>query len=310
MDEVVTLVGLGPTRLFDEIVAAHPTIRFYRFPNASAALAEVSPDTTILAAPGDINTAPLLAKLPRLKWIQALSAGIDGIADVIPPDVVVTNLRGVTKDTVAEQALALLLALRRILPNAPTTPRSQTVGLRPLGGDRHLIVGYGSIGREIGRLSAAFGMDVTGLRLRPDPARPEERSYAELDDWLSWADVVTLACPLTPQTQNLLNRSRIDRLAPHAMIINIARAQVLDQAALLDALADGRLAGAGLDVTDPEPLPADHPLLALPNVVITPHIAGDLPDAGTRAITIFRENLTRYLAGLPLTHPVDRRLGY
>ncbi len=279
-----------------------------KFYEPTADLADtIDPAVTILAAGGSRHTAVLCRKLPHLRWLQTFSAGIDGVVHNLPGDVAITTVKGLSQEAVAEHALALLLDLVRIRPNAPTTPRGHEVPLHTLSGMTHLIVGYGHIGEQIGHLSKAFGMTVRALRNHPGP---NEWGFSSLDGLLESADVVTLACPLTEQTRHLMNTERFLHMQPHGILINIARAEVVDQSALVAALEEKSLAGAGLDVTDPEPLPSGHPLLKMRNVVVTPHVAGNLPDYFDRAATILIENLERDSQGQTLRNLVVREDGY
>lgn len=267
-------------------------------------------ETTVLAGTGLRPRMAAIERLRRLRWVHVFAVGVDGVVEHLPAGVTLTNSAGFNADTVAEHALALLLAVRRIAANPPTAPRSALHPIPPLAGDRHLIIGFGHIGQALGRMSEALGMTVRGVRTRPDPSDPRQVGLAQLEGELAQADVITLACALTPATRRLMNRERIARLKPTAVMVNIARAGVIDQDALLEALAGEAIFGAGLDVTEPEPLPTDHPLLTLPRVVVTPHVAGNLPDYRERTLAQFAQNLDRYLAGKPLLWQVDRTHGY
>jgi phosphoglycerate dehydrogenase-like enzyme len=279
-----------------------------RFYEPGPDLAEsVDPHITIMAAGGSHSTALLCAKLPDLRWLQTFSAGIDGVVHDLPPNVVITTVKGLSQVAVAEHAMALLLGLVRIRPNAPTTPRDQEVPLHTLSGMTHLIVGYGHIGEQIGQFSQAFGMTVRALRNHPGP---REWGFASLDGLLESADVVTLACPLTEQTWHLMDAERFGHMQSHAILINIARAEIVDQGALVNALAGKKIGGAGLDVTTPEPLPLHHPLLEMRNVIVTPHVAGNLPDYFDRAAAILIENLERDYHHQGLRNLVTRTDGY
>lgn len=313
MPKIATLVGSMTAGQVAALQARFPQVSFHVFPRLRDAVEAFSEDTEILVANGSAyksedSPASLMLQMPRLRWIQALSAGVDGIAPYVPPGVEITNVRGMHREAVAEHALGLLLTVERVLPfQSGRGPRG---GVRPLDGRTHVIVGFGSIGQEIGRLSEAFGMRVMGVRRHPDSGDGRQFAMSELDRLLPEADVVTMACALTPETRRLLNAERLALLSPQAVVINIARAQVIDQEALVAALTAGRIGGAGLDVTDPEPLPPDHPLRAFSNVAVTPHIAGVMPDYSERALSIFSNNLERYLEGGPLFNVVDRELGY
>jgi phosphoglycerate dehydrogenase-like enzyme len=225
----------------------------------------------------------------------------------------VTNIRGVFGMAMAEYALAYMLAhaqdVRGILarqsrrswePFEPALLRDRTAG----------IVGLGSVGREIARRCAAFGMRVIGLKRGPGDVPEVERVYtvAEIAGFLPACDYLVTVVPHTAETTNLLNAERLRLLKPHCVYINIGRGNVVDLDALTEALRARRIAGAALDVFPEEPLPASHPLWELDNVFITPHVSGvNRPSDVTDA---FLANLARYLAGEPLLNEVDLARGY
>jgi phosphoglycerate dehydrogenase-like enzyme len=215
----------------------------------------------------------------------------------------------------------MLLALTRDLPvhlagRAQGSWNREGSGvLRPIAlKDRTLlVVGLGGIGTEIARRGHGFDMHVLGIRRGDDPA-PEfvERigKPQDLVALLPQADVVAIAVPLTAETTRLFDRAAFAAMKPGSFLVNIARGQVVDTDALLAALTSGKLAGACLDVTDPEPLPKNHPLWKLPNVVITPHVSSTSELTDDRRWALFRENLRRFDAGEPLLNVVDKRAGY
>jgi phosphoglycerate dehydrogenase-like enzyme len=180
------------------------------------------------------------------------------------------------------------------------------------------LIGYGPIGRRIAQLAHALGMEVRVLRRSGAAASPEDaaapvaRFYGpgELHNLLGASDNVVLAAPLTAETRGLIDAAAFAAMRPNAVLINIGRGSLVVQAALITALETGTIAGAGLDVTDPEPLPADSPLWHLPNVLITPHVAGSNPYYNARATALFCDNLRRYLDGIPLRNRVDPARGY
>ena len=183
----------------------------------------------------------------------------------------------------------------------PKLLRGQTVG----------ILGLGNIGREIARLCGAFGMKVIGLRRSAGPERPfpeVDRVYPreQLHQLLAESDFVVLALPLTKETRGLIGEPELRSMKPSAFLINVARGAVVDEGALIRALEEKRIAGAGLDVFIQEPLPPDSRFYELPNVIFSPHISGEMPDYESRATEIFCENLRRYIAGEPFLHEVDK----
>ncbi|MGE0555332.1 MAG: D-2-hydroxyacid dehydrogenase [Gemmatimonadales bacterium] len=261
----------------------------------------------------------------NLKWVQARSAGVDHVLSVPGlggrDDLIVTNFRAVHGPAIADHVFAMLLALTRDLPHRLADQaegrwnRSGPSVLPPvaLEGRTLLVVGLGGIGTEIARRGHGFGMRVLGIRRSDDPG-PDfvERvgKAADLPAFLAESDVVALAVPLTAETEGMIDSTALATMRPGGYLLNIARGQVVDQDALLAALRSGRLAGAGLDVTDPEPLPADHPLWRQPNVVITPHVASRAELTTERGEALLAENLRRFGAGEPLLNVVDKRAGY
>ena len=175
-----------------------------------------------------------------------------------------------------------------------------------------LILGLGHIGQEIARRAAAFGMRVIGSRRRPAPLAGLARVVGE-DAWralLPEADYLVIAAPLTSATRGMLDAAALALMRPSAYLVNIARGEIIDTAALIAALEQGRLAGASLDVLPEEPLPSEHPLWRTPNVWITPHISSSSPRTSERAIAIFLENVRRDMAGQPFVNLVDQQAGY
>ncbi len=276
-------------------------------------------------------------RLPRLKWIQAHSAGVDFLLDtpVWESDVIITTASGIHPVPMAEHALAMMLHFRWRVGEMLfwqqrgewPTERWDKFARPELRGSTLGIVGYGAIGRELGRLAKALGMRLlaanrsgtrhpfTGFTLPhtgdPEAALPEKiYPIAELTAMLPECDYVVVLAPLTPETRHLFNAETFAAMKPGAFFFNLARGGLVDEAALVEALYSGRIAGAGLDVFETEPLPADSPLWRLENVLISPHVAGFTPHYDERASDLFAENLRRYRAGEPLLNRVDRARGY
>ncbi len=256
-------------------------------------------------------------KARNVKWYQANAAGPDAYLKpgVFAPEVIVTSAVGAYGLAVGEHCFAMTLALLKRLPGYRDAQhahvwRSQGQ-VRTLRSARVLVLGLGDIGETYGRLCHGCGSHVTGLRRHPgdtpdylDALLPIER----LDTLLPEADIVALFLPESESTIGLLNKERIDMMKPGALVINGGRGTVLDTAALCAALHIGALGGAGLDVTDPEPLPPQHPLWDEPNALITPHVAGGfhLPETVERIVDIAAENLRRYQSSEPLINRMDR----
>lgn len=256
----------------------------------------------------------LLACARRLRWFQNMGAGVERVlVPELPPRVTVTRTPGIFGSWMAEYTLGWCLWVTQRMEMFRGQQRArQWMPVDPsrLSGRTLCVVGLGDIGRSVARAARAFGMAVEGVsrsgRGVPE-AGPVYRTGARRQA-LARADFVVLTVPLTAGTRGLIGRRELEAMKPTAWLINIARGPVVDEAALLEALRAQRIAGAVLDVFDTEPLPAEHPLWGLDNVVITPHISG--PSTPAEIAPIFNDNLRRYLAGRRLRHLVNRRRGY
>lgn len=261
-------------------------------------------------SPGELDE--LLDAHGRVRWVQLPWAGVEPFLDVIDERVTWTNGKGVYAEPVAEHALALLLAgFRHVAGYAREQTWSGPVG-RNLLGARVTILGGGQITRSLLRLLAPFGCRTTVVRQHVEPL--EGADHVVGSDQISFAladtDALVLALALTPETRGMVDADLLAGLPHHAWVVNVARGGHIDTDALVEALQAGTLGGAGLDVTDPEPLPDDHPLWAMPNVVITPHV-GNTPAMGRPLLAArVAENVRRFTEGEPLLGPVDPSLGY
>jgi len=269
--------------------------------------------------------ADILAAGPRIRWIQGFFAGVESCV-AVPAlrerGVLLTNMQRAQSPVIAEHALALMLALARGVDMAVTRQARSEWGdraiesggrLRVLKGKTLLVVGLGGIGTEVARRAHALGMRVIATRASGRTG-PEFVSYVGLPEELpklaAEADVIVNALPLTPATRASFDARIFGAMKPSAFFINVGRGGTVVTPALVQALQSGALAGAGLDVTDPEPLPPDHPLWKTSNVIITPHVAAQ-SDLGTRTTwEIVRENLRRYVAGERMLSVVDIERGY
>jgi phosphoglycerate dehydrogenase-like enzyme len=270
--------------------------------------------------------AEVLASAPALHWVHFMWAGVEGqlFPEARASDVVITNSAGVFGPAMADHILALMLAFARRLNictrrsahelwHVEGARGSVTDGIGELLGATLGIVGYGGIGRELAVRAKGFGMRVLALKRRPGDGL-EHADVAMgpdgLDELLAESDYVAVCCALTEETRGLIGTRELSLMKPTAVIANVARGAVIDQDALVEALREGRIAGAGLDVTSPEPLPEDSPLWAMENVIITPHVAGASPLTRGRQFDLLRENVRRFTAGEELLNVVDKELGY
>ncbi|MBU4372191.1 MAG: D-2-hydroxyacid dehydrogenase [Proteobacteria bacterium] len=261
----------------------------------------------------------LPARTDRLKWIQVMTAGIDRLPEeILKSGIRVANASGLHGAAMGEVVLEMMLMFVKDAPACmrmkqgrewrryrPGLLRDRTVG----------VLGLGAVGKEIARLCKAFGMKVIGIRRSGGAASPipdVDRVYPRerLPELLAESDFLVLALPLTKETEGMIGEKELRGMKPTAFLINVARGAIVDEGALIRALEEKWIAGAGLDVFTREPLPPESPFYTMPNVLFSPHISGDIPDYELRAVDVFCENLRRYLAGDPFLHEVDREKGY
>jgi phosphoglycerate dehydrogenase-like enzyme len=250
----------------------------------------------------------------RLRWLQLLTQGFENAqAHGVPAGVTVTNAGDAYSPAVAMHAVALLLVAQRRFPAMLANQlqgawdRSMSTAMTSPAGATVAICGFGSIGQEIARLVRAFGARVIALTrsARPHALADESLPIGQLHEVLPRSDAVVLALPLEASTRHLVGARELALCRRTAVLVNISRGGIVDTAALVEALRSGAIAGAGLDVTDPEPLPAGHPLWAAPNLLISPHVAGAAGKAGfDRLADVAAGNVERFLAGQPLAHVV------
>lgn len=298
-------------------------------PNVRCVIPESVEDALRLApqaqgANGRHCTPEFLAAADQLVWVQCPSAGVawllerDAIRD--RDEIVLTNMQGIHGPAIAEHVFGMLLTLTRDigfhqLPAQRGAWERNGSGREAiaLSGKTLLVVGLGGIGREVARRAKGFDMEVLATRRsrKEPPAYVDRQGVAEdLDDMLSLADVVVLCVPLTDETEGMINERTLGLMKPGAYLVNIARGKVVDTDALVAALDSGHLAGACLDVTEPEPLTPGHRLWSMPNVVITPHVASRASLTGERRRALLEANLQRFGAGEPLLNVVDKTAGY
>jgi phosphoglycerate dehydrogenase-like enzyme len=300
-----------------------PGVRFSKARSADE-LASVLPSCRVLVSNNTAYT-PEVGHLVRrhahrLEWIQFTTTGIDtAMRSGLPAGAMITNMRGVRAEVLATHAMALLLGVMRGLHSfEPLRARRQwernamTPFTRALEGGTLVVAGLGSIGRSIARKARAFEMRVVGVSRQGRSVPHCERvvPHTQFREVLPEADVLVLALPLTEETFHLLGRNELTRMKPGAVVVNIARGGLIDEPALIAALQQGRLGGAGLDVVESEPLAPDNPLWTMQNVVLTPHIGGRCgAEQNHRLAAFLADNLRRFQAGRELRNRVDGRTG-
>jgi phosphoglycerate dehydrogenase-like enzyme len=249
------------------------------------------------------ETVRLATRMPALRVVQLMSAGADVWVGGLAPEVTLCDGRGVHDSSTSEWAAAAILSCTRGFPGFVRAQAESRWTYGPtdeLAGKRVLVVGAGSIGAALAARLAPFEVEVTLVARR---AREGVHAASELPKLLPQADIAVLLVPLTPQTRGMVDADFLAALPDGALLVNAARGPIVDIAALIDEVSRGRIRAA-LDVTDPEPLPADHPLWTLPNVLLTPHVAGSVPGLRRRAYKLVGEQLRRYAAGEPLDNVV------
>jgi phosphoglycerate dehydrogenase-like enzyme len=259
--------------------------------------------------------------MPKLRWVHTFSAGVDRYVPVLAGHerIQLTNNSGAYDIPIAEHVIAMIFAAAKKVPeHLAAQGRHEWQRESPheeIRGATLVILGLGSIGTELARLATGVGMRVIGIRRDPRSDRPVpgvERILPpdRLIEAAREADYLTVTAPLTPQTKGMVSAEVLRALKPTAWVINIARGPIVDEAALVAALAEKRIGGAALDVFDTEPLPADSALWSLENAIITPHISNSSPRLRERSLALVTENVRRFKAGEPLLNLVDRTIGY
>ncbi|HYG97977.1 MAG TPA: D-2-hydroxyacid dehydrogenase [Terriglobales bacterium] len=329
----------APSWFSERLARAFPDIEFEQFDDYTAAEPHL-PQADVIVTWSLHSEQVQLAN--RLRWIHSPAAAVHQlmIPEIVNSDIVITNASSVHGPVVAEHVIAVVMTLAKRLRSAfryqqqhvwsqqelwNERPRPREIGGATLG-----VVGLGSIGGEVARRALALGMKVVAVREHPDKELPEYLRAAQdfsssqygndpglivcgsfdLDRMLSESDYVVLAAPLRENTKALMNAERIAKMRREAYLVNVARGQLVDEQALAEALREGRIAGAALDVFEHEPLSADSPLWDMPNVLITPHSAALTERLWERHYELVVENLKRFLVGRPLTSVVDKMKGY
>ena len=314
----IVVAGLSPAEVSELKDTAEAN--FVPVEDAAEALGEIADADALLG----ICSQELVQAAEQLRWIQVYSAGVDRyrFPELLSSDITLTNLKILQGPEIADHALALLLALTRRLNELIPQRETQEWPIleyrttrRPieLHGKTAVVIGFGGIGTQIGQRAAAFGMKVIAVDPKDIPflffmehaVRPDQ-----LHEVLPLADVVFMAAPHTPESERMMGTAEFELMKQGSYFIAVSRGKTYDKGVLVKALDEQRLAGAGLDVTDPEPLPKGDPLWGFENVVITPHIAGQSDHIRDRRQALLKENVRRFVDGAPLLNVVDKQKGY
>jgi D-2-hydroxyacid dehydrogenase (NADP+) len=311
----ILITGLPETTVEELRKSAPPSVSIVS-PTPSQVNAEIVDADALIAT--QLNRAELQAA-KQLKWVHIMNSGVEGIAPVFKnTDITLTNLKVVLGPEVADHAMALLLSLTRgLYQTIPAKgkwemPRNLSQ-LTDLRGKTAVIVGVGGIGTNIAERAAGFGMNIIGVDPKdaaPSPVIKQMVKPNQLDTVLPLADVVFITVPETDTTKGMIGATQFREMKRGAYFIAVSRGTIYSMDGLIEVLNNHHLAGAGLDVTDPEPLPANHPLWRIENVVITPHIAGASDVSLSRVTEMLKENIRRFAAGEPLLNVVDKEKGY
>jgi len=313
MTGLIVAHHLGPA--VSGILSAHPSVAEARAIDLSRRW-DLPTDADVLfvlhsATEPEAHDVPPPAGWPgKVRFVQLASSGSDGYPDWLGDGPVVASAAGTTAPAIAEFALTAMLMVEKRLPasvvrDGAWTPQSEIID-RPLGtldGRVLGLLGLGEIGGRVAALARAFGMEVLAHRRNPAPV--DGVRLVPLDELLRRADHLVVAAPLTAETAGLIGVEALAKVKPGVHLVNVARGGIVDSNALVAALEDGRIGFASLDVTDPEPLPAGHPLWRAPNVRVTPHIAWSSPRTGQRLFGLFADNLGRFARGERLVNQLD-----
>jgi phosphoglycerate dehydrogenase-like enzyme len=331
------LTILAPLMMFAALLPAADTRKILvtgMTPEAVQELQSVTPEVRVVAAEreqlvkeivdadaifGTINPQ-LFHAAHKLRWVQIYSAGVETyrFPEFINSDIILTNCKIIQGPEIADHALALLLALTRDINKIiPTRSKEEWAkgSYHPieLRGKTAVIIGVGGIGQQIAQRASAFGMRVIGVDPKDIPLNPyvSKMVYPDkLDSVLPEADVVFISAPHTPQSEGMMGAKQFSLFKKGSYFIAVSRGKLYNTDALVKALDERRLAGAGMDVTNPEPLPKGHPLWKFDNVIITPHIAGQSDGIDARRMELMKENIIRFVKGEPMLNVVDKIKGY
>jgi phosphoglycerate dehydrogenase-like enzyme len=313
----VVLTTLGHTDL-DDLRASFPGVTFVPATTPEEQLREIGDADALYGMP----TREAFRAAKRLRWVHRPGTGVDDIGripELVDSDVVMTNVRGTHANAMADHVFAQLLALTHRVPQAWDDQRGHRWDTHAhdrkvveISGKTMGIVALGGIGLAIARRANGFSMRVVGVEVGEveAPEWLEVWGAERLDEMLAAVDVVAVAAPLTRATRGLIDRRRLGLMKPGAYFFVVSRGGIVDEVALIEALRSGRLAGAGLDVTETEPLPPESPLWDTPNLLISPHASALTPEMWAGRFQVYKEHLRRFLAGEPFAYAVDKEAGF
>ena len=308
-----------PPGVLESLQADFPGIQIEQAPDAFRALTPIGDAEAVVTwalTPAEIDAAP------NLRWVQWIGAGVDHapLEALKVRGISLTNNRGVHANNIAEHIIGMMIALARNFSRLVHAQdehhwmlHENDFTVRELAGSRLLILGAGNIGTALAKKALGMDFDVQVLGRHPRASFLDRTTYQTidtLDEALGDADHVAVCVPLTPETDGLFDAHRFGKMKRGAVIYNVGRGPIIRTDDLIDALASGQLGGAGIDVSDPEPLPPDHPLWTAPNAFITGHTSGRTPYYWDRGGRILRANIQHFLAGEPLENLVDFDMGY
>jgi phosphoglycerate dehydrogenase-like enzyme len=321
-DDAVTVCLLASlAKDLGPLEQAHPALRLLSAEKPADLVARAAECDGVVGLWGS-DVADVVRAGRKLRWVQVGSAGVERYVSVPAlrdSDIVLTNAKIVQGPEIADHAFALLLNLTRDIKTFGLRmsdgwgERRSELPMIELRGRTALVIGLGGIGTQVAQRAAGFGMRVLAVDPKDVPIHRDVDHVGkpdELDALLPEADVVFSCVPHTPRSEQMLGARQFELMKKGVYLVNVSRGPIVDTDALVAALRSGKVAGAGLDVTDPEPLPADHPLWKMPNVIITPHVAGVSDRIGERRLELYRDNVGRFATGRPLRNVVDKARGY
>lgn len=315
------LVQSGFAAGLRDLSERYPNLEIVSAGSSSQILEQIPECDALVGVYTNVDLPAIVRAGKKLKWIQSMSAGVAGfvgVPELRDSDILLTNAKIIQGPEIADHALGLLLNLTRDLKSfnaqmASGFSRRNRLPLIELRGKTVLIIGLGGIGTQTAERCAAFGMRVLAVDPKDIPYMNAVERVVKPDEFealLPECDVIISCAPRTPESEGMLGPKQFELMKDGVYIINVSRGAIIDTEALTAALKSGKVRAAGLDVTEPEPLPKDHPLWSMPNVTITPHIAGMSDVIQERRIALFRDNIVRFIEGRPMRNVVDKKKGY